>query len=157
MTIVLYRVDDRLIHGQVVVGWGRALDVGFIVLVDAMVAESPWEQELYRLGVPPSMEILFADAAEAVRRLPDWQGDPRRGMVLTADIATMAALRRADASIRRINIGGIHHRPGRVERLPYLYLSEDELRVLRTLQADGAEVSAQDLPTARAVSLDSLT
>ena len=34
MSIVLYRIDDRLIHGQVVVGWGQPLDVAFIVLVD---------------------------------------------------------------------------------------------------------------------------
>ena len=40
MSIVLYRVDDRLIHGQVVVGWGQPLDIGFIVLVDDEVAAS---------------------------------------------------------------------------------------------------------------------
>ena len=34
MSIDLYRIDDRLIHGQVVVGWGQALGTGFIVLVD---------------------------------------------------------------------------------------------------------------------------
>src|SRR2546429_2671705 len=34
MSIALYRIDDRLIHGQVVVGWGKPLNVGFIVLVD---------------------------------------------------------------------------------------------------------------------------
>ena len=37
MTIALHRVDDRLIHGQVVVGWGQPLDIGFIVLVDENV------------------------------------------------------------------------------------------------------------------------
>ena len=43
MPIVLCRVDDRLVHGQVVIGWGRPLDVEFIVLVDGNVAASPWE------------------------------------------------------------------------------------------------------------------
>lgn len=32
MPIVLYRVDDRLVHGQVVIGWGRSNDVGFFAL-----------------------------------------------------------------------------------------------------------------------------
>ena len=54
MSFLLYRIDDRLIHGQVVVGWGQPLDAKFIVLVDDAVATSDWEQELYRLGVPPS-------------------------------------------------------------------------------------------------------
>ncbi len=44
MSVVLYRVDDRLIHGQVVVGWGQRLGVGFIVLVDDGVQANDWEQ-----------------------------------------------------------------------------------------------------------------
>ena len=59
MSLVLYRIDDRLIHGQVVVGWGQPLDIGFIVLVDDEVARSEWEQELYRMGTPPEMEVYF--------------------------------------------------------------------------------------------------
>ena len=58
VTLELYRIDDRLIHGQVVVGWGQPLDVGFIVLVDDVVAASEWEQELYRMGVPRRWSAL---------------------------------------------------------------------------------------------------
>ena len=66
--IVLYRIDDRLIHGQVVVGWGQRLGIGFIVLVNDEVRASDWEQELYRMGVPPSIEVVFAGVAEAAHR-----------------------------------------------------------------------------------------
>jgi hypothetical protein len=50
----------------------------------------------------------------------------------------------------------VHHRPGRRERLPYLYLTDDELRGLQTLSAAGAEITAQDLPTSPAVPLRAL-
>jgi mannose/fructose/N-acetylgalactosamine-specific phosphotransferase system component IIB len=50
----------------------------------------------------------------------------------------------------------VHHRPGRVERLPYLYLTDEELRVLEQMEADGVEVSAQDVPTASPVPLKGL-
>jgi PTS system mannose-specific IIB component/fructoselysine and glucoselysine-specific PTS system IIB component len=56
MSIVLFRVDERLIHGQVVVGWGERLHIQQIVVVDDQLRESPWEQELYCLGVPPSVD-----------------------------------------------------------------------------------------------------
>ena len=65
MSLLLYRIDDRLIHGQVVIGWGRPLDVGFIALVDDQVAASDWEQDLYRMGVPPEVEVFFASVIEA--------------------------------------------------------------------------------------------
>ncbi len=68
VTLELNRIDDRLIHGQVVVGWGQPLDVEFIVLVDDAVAASDWEQELYRMGVPPEMDVRFHDVGRRPRR-----------------------------------------------------------------------------------------
>ncbi len=155
MTLALYRIDDRLIHGQVVVGWGQPLDIEFIVLVDDAVATSDWEQELYRMGVPPEMDVYFHTAADAISAIPRYRADPRPGILLTGDIATMRTLvDRAD--IDAVNIGGIHSRDGRVQRLRYVFLSPDEEQQLRALAARGAKVTAQDVPGARPVSLDDL-
>jgi mannose/fructose/N-acetylgalactosamine-specific phosphotransferase system component IIB len=157
MPIVLSRVDDRLVHGQVVIGWGRPLGVEFIVLVDEGVAASPWEQDLYRMAVPPEIDIRFMTVAEAATQLAAWQTGERRGILLTGDVDTMAALHRADpVVVHRINLGGIHHRPGRRERLPYLYLTDEEMRGLMALESAGAEVAAQDLPTSASVPLRTL-
>lgn len=155
MPILLYRVDDRLIHGQVVIGWGRPLGIDFILLVDDQVRASPWEQDLYRMG-SAGIEIFFASKAEAAETMGSWMADDRRGILLAAEIGTMADLRKAGVPIPRVNLGGIHHKPGRTERLPYLYLTDEELRALHDLEESGVEVSAQDLPTATPVSLRSL-
>ena len=157
MAIMLFRVDDRLIHGQVVVGWGRPLGVNRIVLVDDQVAASDWEQDLYRMAVTLDIEVEFVTIAQASARLRDWQADDRRTLVLTGDLETMAALHAADpVTVHRINLGGIHHKGGRRERLPYLYLTDEELRGLVALEQGGAEVTAQDLPTTQPVSVRSL-
>ena len=157
MPLLLHRIDDRLIHGQVVVGWGRPLALEFIVLVDDEVATNAWEQELYRMAVPAGIEVIFSGVRAAADRLADWDADPRAGAVLTGDIETMAALYHADkAAVSAINLGGIHHRPGRTERLPYLYLTDDELGRLRALEREGLRVSAQDVPTAAPVSLGAI-
>ncbi len=155
MSVELFRIDDRLIHGQVVVGWGQPLDIGFIVLVDDNVAASDWEQELYRMGVPPEMEVYFHSAADAIAEMPKYAADSRRGIVLTGDIATMQRL--VDGGVvDAVNLGGIHSRPGRVQRLRYVFLSPDEESQLRALASDGVKVSAQDVPGARSVSLGDL-
>jgi mannose/fructose/N-acetylgalactosamine-specific phosphotransferase system component IIB len=60
MPIVLCRVDERLIHGQVVVGWGTNLHVRRIVVADDELADSAWEQELYRAGVPDEVRPSFS-------------------------------------------------------------------------------------------------
>jgi PTS system mannose-specific IIB component/fructoselysine and glucoselysine-specific PTS system IIB component len=155
VTLVLHRIDDRLIHGQVVVGWGQPLDVAFILLVDDEVAASEWEQELYRMGVPPEMEVHFLSVDDALAELPRYEKDPRHGILLTGDIETMRRL--ADAGgISHVNLGGIHHRAGRTQRLRYVFLSTDEESALRDLATRGVNVSAQDVPGARPIPLDDL-
>lgn len=157
MAVLLYRVDDRLIHGQVVLGWGRPLDVRRIILVDDTVAAAEWEQDLFRMAVPPGVEVVFASVAEAAARLPGWEQEPSRTIVLTGDVHSMAALRGATGGlVRRVNLGGIHQRPGREQRLPYIYLDPLETAELQSLAAAGVEVSAQDVPTAREVGLEAL-
>lgn len=155
MTLLLYRVDDRLIHGQVVVGWGQPLDIQFIVLVDDVVATSDWEQELYRMGVPPEMAVYFHTTDDAVKQLDAYRADPRRGLLLTGDIGTMKQLVER-AGVGAVNVGGIHSRPDRSQRLRYVFLSRDEEHELRELANDGCKVTAQDVPGARTVSLDDL-
>jgi PTS system mannose-specific IIB component/fructoselysine and glucoselysine-specific PTS system IIB component len=156
----LYRIDDRLIHGQVVVGWGRPLDIGFLVLVDDEVAASEWEQELYRMGVPPEMDVYFHGVTDAIDAHPRYAADPRRGILLTGDIASMARLVdgvRAAAippAITTVNLGGVHHRIGRAQRMRYVFLAPDEEAALRALASRGVAVTAQDVPSARPVPLD---
>jgi len=153
MGIHLYRIDDRLIHGQVVVGWGQPLNIRLLVLVDDMVAASDWEKELYQMAVPPEMEVRFADVATAIRDHAKYASDARPGLILTGDIGSMHRLVKGVKAIGSVNLGGIHHRAGRSEKLRYIYLTPDEERQLRELEAAGVEVTAQDVPSARAVPL----
>ena len=154
MTLELYRIDDRLIHGQVVVGWGQPLDIDFIVLVDDTVATSDWEQEHYRMGVPPEMDVYFHTAADAVPALESYRADARRGLLLTGDIATMRKLVE-NGGVRSVNVGGIHSGAGRTQRLRYVFLSPDEEQQLRAL-GERAEVTARDVPGGDPVSLEDL-
>jgi PTS system mannose-specific IIB component/fructoselysine and glucoselysine-specific PTS system IIB component len=156
MPVDLYRVDDRLIHGQVVVGWGQPLDIGLIVLVDDQVACCDWEQDLYRMGVPPEIELVFADVATAIRDHAKFVADPRHSIILTGNVATMAALVSGTRAIRNVNVGGLHHRPGRMQKMRYVFLSADDETELRDLISSGVKVTAQDVPGARAVPMEEI-
>lgn len=156
MSIALVRVDDRLIHGQVVVGWVQALRAKRIVLVDDDVRADAWEQELYRLGVPPDLAVEFASVDEAAQRVSDWEESKQRTIVLVGSVDTVARLCRQTQVISRINVGGVHDTRGRSQRLSYVYLSEAEARQLSELIEQGITVTAQDVPTARKVPVEDL-
>ncbi len=157
MAIALYRIDDRLIHGQVVVGWGQPLNAEFIILVDDAVAESDWEQELYRMGVPPHVEVRFLSIADAAASLASHVADRRTGILLTGTVTAMLTLvRTASSPISAVNIGGIHYREDRVQKLRYVFLTRAEETELQAIAQLGVAVTAQDVPSARALPLTEL-
>lgn len=157
MPIVLFRVDERLIHGQVVVGWGERLKMDRIIVVDDDLHSSSWEQELYCLGVPPSIDTLFVTVEEARRDLPHWREDSRRIVVLVRDLQALARLAEGDLlREEEVNLGGIHFASGRERVLPYLFLNREEFAALERIAATGAVLSARDLPGSRVVPLEDL-
>src|SRR5262245_49076697 len=157
MSIVLFRVDERLIPGQVVVGWGTHLRPNRIVVVDDALASPDWEQELYTLGLPAELEPCFETVAQAREHLSDWRSAAARVFVLTRDVGTMRRL--ADGGYLRgddVNIGGLHHAAGRRMVLPYVFLSDEEASELTALAEDGVHITARDLPGSRRVGLEDL-
>jgi PTS system mannose-specific IIB component/fructoselysine and glucoselysine-specific PTS system IIB component len=156
LPVVLLRIDERLIHGQVVIGWGHHFRVDRYIVVDDELATSGWEQDLYRLGAGGA-EVLFVTPAEAHVRMAEWREESARSIVLTRDVGTMLRLGEGGAlKGESVNVGGVHHAPGRDELLTYVHLSEKERGDLVALSESGVDVSARDLPDAHKVSLSSL-
>jgi mannose/fructose/N-acetylgalactosamine-specific phosphotransferase system component IIB len=149
VAIVLLRVDERLVHGQVTVGWGMRLRPVRYVVVDDELAEAEWEQDLFRLGVPAGSEVEFTGVEEARSRFPVWDEAPGPTILLTRDLDHMLRLARGGVlEGREVNLGGIHHAPGRDRVLPYLFLSTEDRERIRALLEEGARVEARDLPDA---------
>jgi mannose/fructose/N-acetylgalactosamine-specific phosphotransferase system component IIB len=157
VAIVLCRVDERLIHGQVTVAWGGYLHPDRYVVVDDALAVSEWEREIYRLGVPPEAASDFFSVEEARTRLSEWRSSPEKVFLLTRDLDHMCRLASERKLVgERISLGGIYHAPDRQEVLSYLYLSDRDRSRIALLLDEGADVVAQDLPTSPAIAGSSL-
>ncbi len=147
MPIALLRVDERLIHGQVTVGWGGRLHPTRYVVVDDLLVESAWERDLYRLGIPSEVSAEFVSVAEARDRLEEWDRSREVTVLLTRGVEAMLGLARGGRLRgREVNLGGIHHSPGRRKVLAYLFLDPDDEARIHALEAEGVEVTARDLP-----------
>lgn len=156
MSIVLFRIDERLIHGQVVIGWGHELRPDRYIVVDDEIAASEWEQELYRLGAGEA-EVVFCTVDEARERVAEWRVESPRSILLTPDVSSMEQLARGGMlSGEAVNLGGLHAGPDRSEVLTYLYLTQKDRDDLASLAAGGVKVSARDLPDTARVDLESL-
>ena len=157
MSLSLFRIDERLLHGQVIVGWGMRLGIDYYVVVDDALAESEWEQDLYSAGLPGGTQAEFTSVEEAERRFEELDGRSGRGALLTPGTAEMRAL--AEAGLltdRRVNLGGLHAGEGRVRVQTYIHLTPGEAADLRAISEHSLGVTARDLPTGREISLQDL-
>lgn len=147
MPIEVYRIDERLLHGQVVVGWGRRFGIEFYVVVDDRIAGTAWERELYASALPAGVESFFLTVEDAIRQLPELEGRGDVGMALTAGTAEMRRLGEAGLLAgREVNLGGLHATEGRERLLDYLFASPSEMQDIRALGELAGSVSARDLP-----------
>ena len=157
MPIVLFRVDERLIHGQVVVGWGSQLHPDRYLVVDDDLADSEWEQDLYRLTVSDGTEVLFLTVEQARQQVLEWMSSDERTMLLTRGLDSMLRLARNRLlEGKSVNLGGMHHGKGRKKVRSYLYLDDVDRDCVRELEEEGMHVVGRDLPGSLKVGLSDL-
>jgi mannose/fructose/N-acetylgalactosamine-specific phosphotransferase system component IIB len=156
MPVKLARIDDRLIHGQVILGWVPAVKPDRIVVANDRVAGSDWERKFYSSCVPPEVNVSFASVAEAARQIA---GDLYQGeqlIVLLESAQDTLALITAGIDLKEVNVGGLHYREGSVELLSFVFLVHEERAALRELVKRGVTLSAQDVPSNPARIINSL-
>jgi len=157
VTLALFRIDERLLHGQVIVGWGMRLGIDYYVVVDDDLATSDWEQDIYSAGLADRTAVEFVSVAEAVERFQELDNRAGRGALLTKGTAEMRALAEAGLlSGRRVNLGGLHGTGSRRRVLTYVHVSPDEEEDLKAIHRASTGVTARDLPTGREVGLEDL-
>ncbi len=154
MPVVLARIDDRLIHGQVTVGWSRQLRPDRIVLANNEVAADRWQSRVYASSVPPEIAVSILPVARAAAFLADPENIDERVLLLTASAVEMNELVRIGAPVGAVNVGGMHFGPGKREMLPFVFVDEADLKAFGRLLDMGTELSAQQVPGGREYTVD---
>lgn len=155
MSWQLQRIDDRLIHGQILVAWGQRLRPERIWIVDDAAAANPWEAELMS-SAAPDVEVKVVTVAAMVGTWAVEEAAPGGAFLLVRDLRTALALVEAGAAIRRLNLGGLHYAPGKTKVNEYIYLDDADRARARALLARGVTLEVQDVPAAHPEPLASL-
>lgn len=153
MGIVLARIDDRFIHGQVTVGWSQKLRPQRIVLCNDEIAGDPWQSRVYRSSVPPQIAVDILSGAEAAAVLGAAPG-AERTILLAGTPADMLDLHRRGLALTEINVGGMHYLKGKQELLSFVYVDRADLEVFRTFVEGGVRLAARQVPNARETEID---
>lgn len=152
--IALVRVDNRLIHGQVVEAWLPSLKARRVAVADAEAAESALVRAAMGLAVPSRVDVLVQRPEEMdFARLAQ---DEVPTLLLLREVS--GVLEAVDRGLPPgpVNLGNVHFAIGRRQLTPSVFLSAEELGRLHQLEVRGAQVEARAVPPERAVSLAEL-
>lgn len=150
MRVVLARIDDRFIHGQVTVGWSRVLNPNRIILCNDGISTDPWQSRVYASSVPPHMEVLVLSRKETCRRLcsGESEGRPLRTILLVDRPSDMLDLKRGGLALGTVNIGGMHYQSGKHELQDQIYVDRPDVTAMRQLLQEGVHLQVQSVPGA---------
>lgn len=142
--ISLVRVDNRLIHGQVVEAWLPALRVARVAVADDEAAQNPLIRAAMGLAVQSSTEVLIQPLKdfnfERISR------DDVKTLVLVRDVRDAADAHRRGLEMKKLNLGNVHFATGRKQVSPSVFLSDEELQILQALADAGVDVDARGVP-----------
>ena len=147
MPLVQVRIDDRLIHGQVVVGWQHVLTPDRILLCSDEVANSEWQRTIYLSAVTNDIKASVLTIADTIAGLKTGDFNSERVLLLVDDPKTIVDLVDAGVDITEVNVGGMHFRPGKNQISPFIFVDEKDIENFRILFDKGIEMEGRDVPT----------
>ncbi|MDB4895213.1 MAG: system mannose-specific component [Firmicutes bacterium] len=146
MKIVLVRVDDRLIHGQVVVGWTRTVGANHIVVANDEVANNSMQRTLLKMAAPAGVKVSILPVAEAGAQLAAQKFSGDNVLLLVRDPRSLMGLLEAGVQLGKVNVGNCRAAEGKKRLTKEVHASPEDMVAWKELDAAGVVLEAQWLP-----------
>ncbi len=156
MGIVLFRIDDRLIHGQVVEGWFHHLRPNVVVVADDATAANEFQCSVMEMVVPYGIRTEIVPIREAVQRWCAGAYAAQRGILLFRGPGAVLTAMGLGLSLGSLNLGGLHSEGPTTFLGRGVNASEGDLRYLRLLLGQGVKIEVQPVPAESPVDIRTL-
>ncbi len=150
MPVIFARVDDRLIHGQIVQAWLPELDVDEVLIPCPAARENCVNKNLLRLSLPFEYELTVLDPARCAGYI---SASKKRIFLLMGSLEDLNPLLEDGLQIRSLNIGGMHFKEGAQKLADNVFLDERDKRTLQILDALGISIETRAVPSSKSVSV----
>ncbi|MBR2866036.1 MAG: PTS sugar transporter subunit IIB [Elusimicrobiaceae bacterium] len=150
MPIIFARVDDRLIHGQVVQAWLPELNIDEVVIPCPKDKEHRLNKNLLRLCLPFEYELTILEPCHCVEYMED---SDKRILLLMESLQDMDPLLKDGLQIPTLNIGGMHFKEQALKLAENVFLNEQDKQTLRILNDLGIDIETRAVPSSKSVSI----
>ena len=151
MQFGLWRIDDRLIHGQVATRWTKETGINRIIVVNDQVVKDKTRATMLKQAVPPGVTAHVVDIDKMIRvyNNPEYAGD--KVMLLFTNPSDALELVRRGVPIKSINIGGMAYKEGRVMLDTSVSVDEKDIEAFKELDKHGIELEVRKVASDRKV------
>ena len=157
MAKLYVRIDDRLIHGQIVASWCTTLGIGQIIAIDDNLASNEMLQSIMTMGVPEQYDpriVTFDDAKKLLR-----EGNNKNRLVIVRRVEELAKIIEEIKECEVVNIGNCSRFEEAIYKVArgtgwYIYLSDADKKVLEDLASNNIEIISQQLPQEKSLNWD---
>lgn len=144
--IVHIRIDDRLLHGQVVGFWTNTLKATRIMVPSDRVAADEMLRSVLRMAAPAGVKTSFIPVERAVRQIMEGRYAGQRVFVVCEGPADVLKMMDLGLPITKVNVGNIGGAEGRIAVKTSLSLSPEEAKMFHEIMDRGVEVTSQMVP-----------
>jgi len=146
MHFSLFRVDDRLIHGQVVEGWARPLSVTTIIVANDRIANDASQKLIFEFAVPPEIKTIFSTIDNMTNELPLIENESSRTIILFSTIDDVYKLVDNGFKLDKLNLGGMRSVENKMKLSQTVFVSTTEIKILNMLLKKGIDINIQSVP-----------
>jgi PTS system D-galactosamine-specific EIIB component, Man family (TC 4.A.6.1.5) len=144
--ILLTRIDNRLVHGQVGVTWTKTLGANLIVVADDEVANDELQKKLMKMVAESTgVGIRFFTIQHTIDII--FKASPAQKIFLV--VRTPKEVRRlieGGVPIKEVNIGNMHFSQGKRPLSKKVYVDDQDMEDLMFIKSKGVHVFIQDVP-----------
>ncbi len=146
MGMVLVRIDDRLIHGQVVENWMKFLKINHVIVVNDFVASDRIQKTLFSMAVPDHAKISILTITQAKEAILNGQFEGDKAMLLLVSPQDVLNLINKGVRIKEVNVGGMHYSPDKKQVLKAISVSKEDIQAFQELDKLGVHLEARMVP-----------
>lgn len=149
------RIDDRLIHGQVVTAWMNVYKVEQIIILNDFIASDPTQKNILAMAAPQGVKVN-AMPVEKLGEILKSKGFTRTTMLLFKDSIDVLRAVNNGVPIEKLNVGGMGIKEGRERLTKSVSVSSEERAAFKELLAKGIVIEIQMVPNDDKVKLEDL-
>lgn len=154
--IMLTRIDDRLIHGQVVTSWIKHYPINQILVIDNELSQNKMLKQIYTAAAPSGVSVLIKNIDDSINYLQQSPLNKENIMILVKIPEIIEQLLKANISIEKVILGGMGAGPGRKRFHKNVSASETEIKSFKKIIESGVEIIYQMVPNDKALNTRSL-